>query len=324
MIFVIAARAQSPAARQAELAGDFASAEKLYEEELSRRPTPELWQRLGLTRHLQSRFEAAIPAFQEALRLTPSLWTSRLMLGMCLYRVNHFEEAEAELRRARREAPPGDPGHDEIDYWLGAALIARKQPLAGLASIEQLLARRPTRVDALQLAVRAYSDLGSSLWNDVAERNLESAPGWEVHGHALEAEGNLPRALDAYRRAQALDPRRAGPGTAIGRLLLREGKAAEAREVLGNERKLAPTDPQACYYAGLAAIQLGDMAAAAPLLEAADRWTTHDPEPAIALAQVYLAQGRRDEAAEAAGRAQKMAPASRAARELLEAIRQSK
>ena len=128
LIFVITpANGQTlSAARQAELAGDFPAAEKAYEQELQSHPSADTWQRLGLTRHLQSKFSAAIPAFREALQLNPSLWTSRLFLGMCLYRVNNFTEARAELERASRQAPPKDPGRDEIDYWLGATLIALK------------------------------------------------------------------------------------------------------------------------------------------------------------------------------------------------------
>src|SRR5262245_28061613 len=243
---------------------------------------------------------------------------------MCLYRVNNFHEAQGELERAEREAPADDSGRDEIDYWLGATLIALKQPLAGLTRIERLLVRNPSRADALHLAVRTYADLGSSLWNQVAERHFESAAGYEVHGHALEAEGNVEGALEAYRRSEALDPRRKGPRVAMGRLLLAQGKPFEARAVLDRELKLAPSDPQACYYAGLAAIQFGKTAEAASLLEIADRWATHDPEPAIALAQVYLALGKRDDAAAAARRAQTLAPELSAARELLEVIRQAK
>jgi len=319
-----AANAQTSLARQAELAGDFPAAEKAYEQELQTRPSAETWQRLGLTRHLQSKFSAAIPAFREAIRLNPALWTSRLFLGMCLYRLNNFQEAQVELQRAQREVPANDQGRDEIDYWLGATLIALKQPLAGLAAIEGLLSRRGSRLDALELAVKTYADLGSSLWNRVAERSFESAAGYEVHGHALEADGNVEGALEAYRHSRELNPSRIGPGTAMGRLLLAQGRAGEARVALDGELKLAPTDPAACYYAGLAAIQLGETARAAPLLAAADHWTTHDPEPAIALAQVYFALGKREEAAAAARRAQTLAPASAAARELLQVIQQAK
>jgi len=325
VLLIAAAHGQTPTpARRAELAGDFAAAEKAYELELAERPSAETWQRLGLTRHLQSKFAAAIPAFREALRLDGKLWTSRLFLGMCLYRVNQFAEAQAELERAQREVPADNPGRDEIDYWVGATLIARKQPLDGLAAIERLLARRPSRTDALELAVQTYAELGSNLWNQVAERSFDSAAGHEVHGHALEAEGKAEAALEAYRRSKALNPRRAGPGIAIGRMLLSQGKPAEAMAEVESELKLNPADPRACYYAGLAAIQLGKMKEAAPLLECADRWATYDPEPAIALAQVYLAAGRREEAESAVRRAQTLAPGSTAARELLQVLQQAK
>jgi tetratricopeptide (TPR) repeat protein len=326
LIFAIAAahgQKLSPA-REAELAGDFPAAEKAYERELQSHPSADLWERLGLTRHLQSKFDTAIPAFREALRLNPSLWTSRVFLGICLYRVNLFEQARSELERAEREVPLNELGRDEIDYWLGASLIALRRPLAGLTVIEGLLARKPSRLDALELAVQTYTDLGSSLWNQVAERSFESAAGYEVHGHALEAEGNVQQALEAYRHSKALEPRRIGPGTAIGRLLLSQGKPADARLVLNDELKLVPADPQACYYAGLAAVQLGETAEAARLLEIADRWTTHDPEPAIALAQVYLALGKREAAAAAARKALTLAPASSAARDLVKALEQVK
>jgi tetratricopeptide (TPR) repeat protein len=313
-----------PQARQAELAGDFAAAEKAYEKELEQRPSAGTWQRLGLTRHLQSKFEAAIPAFREALRLSPSLWTSRLFLGMCLYRVNSFKEAFAELERADRDAPKDDAGRDEIEYWQGATLIALKQPLAGLAALERLLVRNPSRLDALELAVQTYADLGSSLWNQVAEHSPETAPGYEVHGQALEAEGNVEGALAAYRHSQSLNPRRVGPGISIGRLLLSQGKPAEAEAALSHELKIAPSDAQACYYAGLAAIQLGKLSSAAPLLELADRWTRFNAEPAIALTQVYLALGKREEAAIAARRAQTLAPGSEAVRDLLRSVEQAK
>jgi tetratricopeptide (TPR) repeat protein len=326
LVFLIAsvnAQPLSPAL-QAELAGDFPAAEKAYEQELQTRPSAEMWQRLGLTRHLQSKYAAAIPAFRQALRMNPSLWASRLFLGMCLYRVNSFQEAQLELEQAQREVPPNDPGRDEIDYWYGATLIARKQPLAGLVAVERLLARRPSRTDALELAVQAYADLSSNLWNQVAEHSFESPAGYEVHGHAMEAEGKVEAALEAYRHSKTLDPSRTGPGIAIGRVLLSQGKPAEAKAAVDAELKLDPSNPRACYYAGLAAIQLGKMEDAAPLLECADRWATYDPEPAIALAQVYLALGKRDDAVAAARRAQTLAPQSIAARELLQVLQEPK
>src|SRR5260370_36618794 len=157
------ARAEStlPAAREAELAGDLPAAEKAYENELKVRPAAGTWQRLGLVRHLQNNFEAAIPAFREATRLDPSLWTSHLFLGICLYRTNQFAPALSALERAQRVAPRDQPGRDELDYWIGATRIALKQPLAGLQSLERLLARNPKHVEALERTARPYPHLGT-------------------------------------------------------------------------------------------------------------------------------------------------------------------
>src|SRR2546430_14813003 len=130
---------QLQVARQAERAGTPPAAEKAYENELKVRPAAGTWQRLGLVRHLQNTFDAASQAFREATRLDPSLWTSHLFLGICLYRTNQFAQALSALEKAQRGAPRNQPGEDELDYWLGATRIALKRPLAGLQSLERLL-----------------------------------------------------------------------------------------------------------------------------------------------------------------------------------------
>src|SRR5258706_671570 len=165
--------------------------------------------------------------------------------------------------------PRNRPGRDELDYWLCATRSALKQLLAGLQSLERLLARNPKHVEALELTVRTYADLGSALWNNVAERSFETAPGYEVHGHALESEGNIEGALEAYRQSKALNSRRDGPRLAIGRLLLRQGRTEEALASLHDELTLGPGDPETSYTAGLAPIQLGRYVQAAPLMETA-------------------------------------------------------
>ena len=70
----------------------------------------------------------------------------------------------------------------------------------------------------------------------------------------------------------------------------------------------------------MAAIQLGRAAEAARLLESAVLWAQSDPEPAMALAQVYLGLGERDRAAAAVRKALEIAPQSSAARNLLQSL----
>ena len=308
--------AQLPEARRAELAGDLPAAESAYERELATSQSAEIWQRLGLVRHLQNKFESAIPAFRNAIRLDASLWTSHLFLGICLYRTNHFAEAVRALESAEKLAARGQPGRDEVDFWLGAARIGAKQPLKGLQALEQLLSRNPRRADALELATKTYAELSANVWNDVAERHFESAAGQEVHGQALESEGNRGAAIEAFRASKALAPRRAGPGLAIARLLLRDGKAEEALHLLKEELSLADAGHLTSYYAGLAALRLNRHAEAAPYLEAAAVWPEANPDALLALAQTYLTLKDSAKAADAGRRAVTLHPDSAAAHEI--------
>jgi tetratricopeptide (TPR) repeat protein len=183
--------------------------------------------------------------------------------------------------------------------------------------LERLLQRNPRHTDALELSVRTAADAGRAAWNRVAETAFETAAGYEVHGHALESEGDRPSAMEAYRRSQQLEPRRAGPGLALGRLLLLEGKAEDALEVLRREVSLPGCDPSAFYYAGLSAVQTGKYREAAPWLEIAAKWPEQNPEAPLALAQVYLALNESDKAVKAAVQAVAQMPKSPAAHELL-------
>jgi tetratricopeptide (TPR) repeat protein len=291
--------------------------EKSLAEAVATAPSAENWERLGLIRHLQNKYDTAIPAFREAIRLNSRLWTSHLFLGICLYRTNQFPAALASLETADRIAPARNAGRDELDFWLGATQIALKKRLDGLARLELLLQRNPKHTDALELTVRTAADASTAEWNRVAETAFETAPGYEVHGHALESEGNRAGALEAFRRSKELDPKRAGPGLAIGRLLLLEGKASAALIELRREVTLPACEPVAFYYAGLAAMQTGRYAEAAPWLETAARSPARNPEAALALAQLYLALSDAEKAVKAAQQAVAQAPSSPAAHEVL-------
>ncbi len=311
--------AQTPAAPAAGQPGNLQAAEAAAGEQVKTHPTAENWQRLGLIRHLQNKFDTSVPAFREAVRLNPSLWTAHLFLGIGLYRANDFAGALNSLEQAERLNPPAGPGRDDLDYWLAATRIATKQPVRGLQDLERLLKRNPQHAQALELAVQTYTDVGSALWNGVAEKHFETAAGYEIHGHALESEGDLVNALEAFRESQKLAPKRPGPGFEIGRLLLRQGKAEDALAELKAERALPGADPLAGYYAGLACIQLGRYTEAIPFLESAAPWAGQNSEVPLALAQVLLAAGQWQRAGEAARQALGINPESEAAHQLLAA-----
>lgn len=293
------------------------AAERAAAAAVQAQPSAENYQRLGLALYLQNRFDSAIAALREAVARQNTLWPSHLFLGASLYRTNDFAAAITSLERADKLAPASGEGRDNVDYWLGAARIAARRPLEGLASLERLLLRNPGHVEALQLATETYAGLGSQLWNQVADSAFASSPGQEVHGHALESEGNAAGAEEAYGRSKELAPARPGPGLALGWLLLKAGKTQEAAAEFVRERKLDPSRGEAAFGAGLVALREGRYAAAVEPLATAVLWLQGNSEPALALAQAYLTLHEPAKAAEAARRAVSIEPRSEAAHELL-------
>ena len=306
-------------AAQVQSAGDLPAIERAAESSVQAQPTAANWQRLGLARYMQNHFEQAVPAFRQAIALDANLWPSHLFLGISLYRTNQFQPALASLETARRLAPERAEGSDDIDYWLGATYIALGQPWRGLRSLETLIARNPAHKDALAMLARAYANLSGSIWNNIAEHSFDTPAGLEVHGHALEADGNYVDALAAYRKAQEAKPARPGPGREIGRLLLQQGNTQEAVAALQRERSIAPDDPETAYITALGLMQLGQTAQALPLLEQAYRFAQPGSDVPLVLAQVLLSMKRAAEAVPVAKKALELDPSSAAARDVLAA-----
>ncbi len=296
---------------------DLVTLERQASEQVKSQPSANHWQKLALALYLQNRHAEAIKAFEEALRRDASLWTSRLFLGISHYRMSQYPAALASLERADRQAPKTGQGRDDIEYWLGATQIALMKPLQGLGALERLLARNPKHSEALQLATETYAETASGLWNRVAERALDSADGQEVHGHALESEGNRQGAIEAFARSLALSPKRVGPGAAMGRLLLSAGDLAAARVAIEKELQNDPSSPNGNFYAGLLALRESRTAEAVKPLRAAVNWMSENEEAALALCQAFLALGEGREAVAAARMAVEAMGRSVAAHELL-------
>jgi tetratricopeptide (TPR) repeat protein len=208
------ASADLAAARKAEQAGQFAAAEQIYAQLVSERPNAELYQRLGLVRHMQNKFSSAAEAFRQALELSPDLWGSHLFLGIDLYRLNQFDEADQQLAVANH-LRSNEP---EILFWSGATKLARHDYMAGFEILEKVLERDPANAEVLRMLAESYATFGTSLLDEVGNRYPNSAPGLVVQGQAFEFEGAYGPAKEAYQAALALRPDRPGLLEAIARV----------------------------------------------------------------------------------------------------------
>lgn len=207
------------AAHQAELSGNLSRAEYIYQELLAVHSDAEIYQRLGLVRHLQNKFGSASQAFEQAIRLNPKLWSSHLFLGIDYYRTNRFLEALKQLETADRLHPE----QAETRFWLGATQLALHNYMSGFETLEAVLEKDPNNTEVLRLLAKSYADYGTQLLNQVGEKYPDTPAGLEVQGRAFEFEGSYEAALQAYQEAAAKDPQRPGIREAIARVLRRNG-----------------------------------------------------------------------------------------------------
>lgn len=202
------------AARQSESSGNFAAAENEYEKSLQLHPDADVYQRLGLVRHLQDKFAEAIPAFRNSLKLQPDQWAARLFLGIDLYRTNSFAAALEELKIADRLKP----GDFETRFWVAVTQLALKEYFPGMETLETLSREQPKNLEILRILAENYAAFSAALSNEVAEKYPETPAGMLVHAHALEFEGAVEAALAVYQEIDAKWPGRPMVREAMERL----------------------------------------------------------------------------------------------------------
>ena len=217
LLLAIPAQAQVQAhidsARKAEAAGDFRTAEKEYVEALKGREDWELFQRLGLVRHLQNKYPEAIDALEHSVRINPDAWGAQLFLGIDYYRTNQFARALEALSHSARI----EPNQPEVQFWIGVTDIALKRYLDGLQILAEVSQRQPDNLEAVRIMAQASSDYSVQLHNLVTAEHPESAWAHRVHGQALENDGSCDAALVEYRKARELKPNMEGIREAIAR-----------------------------------------------------------------------------------------------------------
>jgi tetratricopeptide (TPR) repeat protein len=169
----------------------------------------------------KGRFEAAIPAWKQALALNPDDDRAETSLGAALASTGrpgdaivHFEKAVAV-----------NPDYDDAESGLGAALMATGRPAEAIPHYLRALESNPENVEALA--------------------NL---------GAALAQTGRLSEAIVRLERAVALDPEYLGARANLGGALLQKGEAGQAIPHLEKAVALEPRSAELEKSLGLALV----------------------------------------------------------------------
>lgn len=191
-----------------------------------------------------------------------------------------------DMVQMRAELTAGNPERRTAKVEsLPPPLIEKVRPTANLRAT---LERDPKNEDALYLLSERYSERGVEFFERLASIAPDSLRVVQIRGLDAEALGDLKGAEAYYRKVLEKEPRIPGGHYALGHLLRRAGKDAEARLELERELEIDPYHHLACFELGAMHLAGGDAQAALPMLEKAVNLRPALADSKVELGKAYL------------------------------------
>ncbi len=152
--------------------GDYSDADKWFSKSVEWDPKSVWgWYYLGRTKYNENRFEEAIAALQQALRLDPKHVRAEDNLGLCYQALQRADDAAEAFRQSI--AWEGDTPTDAAPFTdMGAFLLERSQPEAALPYLQKAITIAPQDGRAHQQLGKAYANLNRL---SEAQTELETA-----------------------------------------------------------------------------------------------------------------------------------------------------
>lgn len=154
-----------------------------------------------------NRLPEAARRLDEILRREPNNPAALRMRAECAARMGRTEEAEALLERCLALSP----GFDAARLHYAMVLHRANKPAEALVEVDRLLQRAPgnpayRNLKAVVLCRTCDYDAAIVLYEGIVAAYPEQPRLWLSFGHALKTAGHTARAIEAYRKAVALDP----------------------------------------------------------------------------------------------------------------------
>ncbi|OFX13068.1 MAG: c-type cytochrome biogenesis protein CcmI [Alphaproteobacteria bacterium RIFOXYD12_FULL_60_8] len=277
------------------------------------------WIKLGRSYDRLGRYKDAAEAYRRALDV--EIPTAQLLIEFALVQTranddNIDDEAQAAFLRAFK----GMPDSADALYYLGVAAVQRDKPEDGIAYLKHLVTLSPADapwleqvqsvidgvaadfgLNAQTIVARApdtsnveapadHSVQQASKVNEMVARlegklkdNPEDFDGWMRLAKSYAVLGRDKDALEAYDKADALNPQATEPKVGKVSVLLKMSESSgptdvpvEVAKIMTRVLELDPKNPDALYLLGFIAERMGDQAQAKRL------WTTlrdqYEPE----------------------------------------------
>jgi tetratricopeptide (TPR) repeat protein len=278
--------------------GRYPAAEAAFEKLRELSPgTAEVHANLGAIYFQEKKFDQAIGAFRQALKLKANLTKTEALLAMSLSETGEYREAMPGLEKCFRHSTDR-----ELKRMCGLQLLRAEtglnQESKSVALALELNRLYPDDPEMLYHTARIY---GNEAFVTI-QRLSQVAPDsiWKslAAAEAYESQGAYTEAVGEYRHVLALDPNRPRIHYRLGRTLLGQSRQnnspelkADALKEFQQELLVDPSDASAAYELGESARSMGQLEEARGYFEQALKFYPDFEEAHLGLAAVLMAQG---------------------------------
>ncbi|MBV9500165.1 MAG: tetratricopeptide repeat protein [Acidobacteriaceae bacterium] len=265
---------------------------------------------VGVLEYFQGQYAEAAADLRSALENKPELWKLRALLGMSEKRIGKNKEAQADLEKAfpqlQEQKLRVQTGLEliEVDYGLN--------DLGKAAEIVNVLRQlEPTNVDILYAAHRIYSELSDETMLSLAMVAPDSARMHQLMAHELARQAKDDAAIENYRIALKIDPRRADIHYELAEMLnTQSSPAAKAEAEKEYQAALAsdPFDEKSESRLGQIALRRSDLKSAIACYSQALRMQPNDADANLGMAKALMSMHQPQEAKPYLERAAQLEP----------------
>lgn len=284
-------------------AGRYADAEKAFEKLRQLEPTmAEVHANLGLIYFQERKFEQAVPALRQALKLKPGLTKSDNLLAMSLSEIGHYSEAAPGLDKCLHHSTD-----IEIKRMCGLELqrayTGLKKDDKAVEVAMQLNRLFPDDPEILYQTGKIYGNFAFLTMEKLAQVAPTSVWKHLAAAEAHESQESYDQAIPEYHEVLKLEPQRPGIHYRIGRSLLgrywqrhsSEDLTAAEKE-FEQELKIDPANANSSYELGELRRKANRFDEAQQYFERALQHYPDFPEAQLGLAAVLQAKKLNDQA----------------------------
>jgi tetratricopeptide (TPR) repeat protein len=217
----------------------------------------------AITHQQRGEFAEAEKLYQEALRMDPRQPDAQQFMGLLAHQTGRPDLALTHLRRALELVS----GRADIHFNYANVLREQGRPQEAAQSFQHAVDIDPGMTAAWQGMGMVLHQLGFDLHAAAAyQQALQLDPGnaalWHAMGDCVQAGSLLPEAAEAYRRAQALEPAEPSHQLSIANVAMEARQEREAEAALERLLAMAPDMPEAHYTRGVWLANRGEFDAA--------------------------------------------------------------